>query len=140
MLRWIKTLLLMVREYESDARESWTPVSRARKIERSVAELQRVVERLARSVGSLSTRADDTDRILRERTQVGVNVEHNGEGFVVVVGHYGRSDFVQCYKIPPQDMTSLIDHLRQEKRFGRITHVDAPEPFRAVIAKGMGPL
>lgn len=119
-IRWIKELLYIVRNYD-----------------RNFGGLLSHQELQNKRILSLRSAIDDLDEVLRERTQLAVDVPamRNYPATVVLVGRYNENDFVQVYQIFPEDFGALVDHVKQLSRYAKLTNVDAPFQLREYIRK-----
>jgi len=105
MLKWIRKLLKIVREYDI-----------------------RVEQQKALMV--------ELEALVRNRTNIGADVGYfKDANHVIVVGRYKNADYVQTYSIHTEDMSSMIDTLRQMERHGAVKRLDAPPIFKAVFER-----
>lgn len=110
LIAWCKSLRSIVRTYRGDN--------------------DRIHQRIA-----------ELEKIIRERTGIAVDAYSNpryGTNHVIVVGRYGNRDYVRAYSMPSGEFAHLIDRLKQESRYGRITTVDAVPEMREVIITEAG--
>ena len=78
-------------------------------------------------------RIAELEKLVRDRTNIAVDVGFRSMNHVIVVGRYKGADYVQTYTLDTPDIAALIDQLRQMERHGAVRRVDAPPPFRAVF-------
>ena len=83
---------------------------------------------------SLHLRIDELERILKERTDIAVDIRHRGMNHVIVVGRYKNRDFVQTYTLAEFDLGAMIDILKSMERYGSVKCVYAPPAVRSVFA------
>ena len=73
------------------------------------------------------------ERVIRERTDLHVDVQYKGFSRVIVVGRFRGADYVEVYSLHERDMEHMIRQLREMEKFGTIRHVDAPFQMHAVV-------
>lgn len=81
------------------------------------------------------TRIAELETLVRDRTNIAVDVGFKTASHVIVVGRYKDADYVQTYCLDTYDLAVLIDQLRQMERHGAVRRVDAPPQFRAVFGR-----
>lgn len=81
------------------------------------------------------TRIAELEKLVRDRTNIAVDVGFKSASHVIVVGRYKDADYVQTYALDTPDLAALIDQLRQMERHGVVRRVDAPPQFRAVFER-----
>jgi len=82
-----------------------------------------------------NARIAEIEKLVRERTNIAVDVGFKSASHVIVVGRYKNADYVQTYALDTPDLAALIDQLRQMERHGAVRRVDAPPQFRAVFER-----
>lgn len=85
---------------------------------------------------ALHRRMDQLDRLVRERTDIAVDVRFQEPNYVIVVGRYKNVDYVQTYTLRTDSLGYLIDILKDMERVGCVRVVDAPPHMRAVVRRG----
>lgn len=80
-------------------------------------------------------RIAELEKLVRDRTNIAVDVGFKSASHVIVVGRYKNADYVQTYALDTPDLAALIDQLRQMERHGAVRRVDAPPQFRAVFER-----
>ena len=93
----------------------------------------RIVRRHDWEVQSLHQRIDRLEGLIRERTDIAASAGYHGESHVVVMGRYKGADYVETFHLGTEDLCHIIDTLRHLNRTGRVTVVDAPPSFRAIV-------
>jgi len=78
------------------------------------------------------------EALVRDHTNIAVDVGFRDANHVIVVGRYKNSDYVQSFSLPEQEMRPLIDRLRDMSKYGRVARVDAPPVFRAAFKRDGG--
>ena len=85
------------------------------------------------------TRIAELEKVIRDRTDIAVDVGFRSASYVIVIGRYKNADYVQTFELDTPDLGSLINHLREQERYGAVRRVDAPPEFRAVFERrGVG--
>lgn len=80
-------------------------------------------------------RISELETLVRDRTNIAVDVGFKTASHVIIVGRYKDADYVQTYGLDTPDLAVLIDQLRQMERHGAVRRVDAPPQFRAVFRR-----
>ena len=80
-------------------------------------------------------RIAELEKLVRERTNIAVDVGFKSASHVIVVGRYKNADYVQTYALDTLDLAALIYQLRQMDRHGAVRRIDAPPQFRAVFER-----
>jgi hypothetical protein len=106
-----------------------------KKLRRIVADYDRDLESLAAAVKAERAQRQALETILRERTDIAVDVGFKSPSHVIVVGRYKDQDFVQTYSIATPDLAALIDQLKAMERYGVVRQIDAPPQFRGVVKR-----
>jgi hypothetical protein len=78
-------------------------------------------------------RIAELEKLVRDRTNIAVDVGFKTASHVIVVGRYRNADYVQTYALNMPDMGPLIAQLRQMERYGEVRRIDAPPVFKAVF-------
>ena len=105
LVYWFKKLLQIVREYDT--------VSQANR-----------------------SRLEQLEVLVKDRTNIAVDHSpFRGGNFVVVVGRYKNCDYVQTFHLRGNDVTEIVEHLRQQERYGNVVKLDSPPVFRAVFER-----
>lgn len=78
------------------------------------------------------------ERLVRERTDIAVDVGVDGMNTVIVVGRYKGADYVQTYRLRADDLDFLIGKLREMERHGALRRLDCPPQYRAVFEHELG--
>lgn len=76
---------------------------------------------------------EQLEAIVRERTDIAVDVDYRGMASIILVGRYRNADFVQTYTLSERDLPGLIDRLRDMERYGQVRRADGPPEFSAVV-------
>ena len=100
--------------------------------------LKAIVSRYDTDLRNAHNRIAVLEAIVRDRTNIAVDVGFRDANHVIVIGRYKNSDYVQTFHLPERELGPLIDRLREMSRYGRITRVDAPPVFRAAFERDGG--
>ena len=82
-------------------------------------------------------RVADLEKVVGDRTTIGVDFGFKDPNMVVLVGRYRNQDYVEVYPLEAPDFAAFMDHLNAIKRYGRIRRLDGPPAFRAVMERGL---
>lgn len=107
MIKWVKKLFYIVKNYSADVSSLRLQINNLEKILR-----------------------DRTD------ISVDVSASRMDANHIIVVGRYKNIDYVQTFSLQNNDIGKLIDQLKEMERYGEIRKVDCPPPMRAVFKKG----
>lgn len=113
MFKWLKKLKVIVAGYDIDLRITRADIQRAH------------------------ARIEELEKLVRDRTNIAVDVGFRGASHVIVVGRYKNADYVQTYSLDTPHLTALIGQLRDMERHGSVRRVDAPPQFRAVFERDL---
>jgi len=83
-------------------------------------------------------RIAELEKLVRDRTNIAVDVGFKSASHVIVVGRYKNADYIQSFEMREPDLAVLIDRLREQSRYGVVRRVDAPPAFTAVFERGRG--
>lgn len=120
MIKWIKNLIRIVGEYDTDIRKLY--------------EKTRILDN---QMFSTLDQIKSAEKFIRERTTVDVEVPHF-KGYpatVIVSGKYAGGDFIEIYQMDINAFSEIVDHLKSLKRYAVIRNVDAPYQLREFIVK-----
>lgn len=98
--------------------------------------LHGVVSNYARDQQRTVRRIDDLENVLRERTDIHVDIGYSKRRVganVIVVGRYRNCDYVQTYALSADDFAAVINQLKQMERYGTVRTFDAPLGVSAVF-------
>lgn len=80
-------------------------------------------------------RIAELEKLVKDRTNIAVDVGFRSASHVIVIGRYRNADYVQTFEIDAPDLIRLVDQLRELERYGAVKRVDAPPQFRAVFER-----
>ena len=113
---WFKALRAVVKNYATDMRA-----------------LRQSVDEANRTLKAVRRRMDKLDRLIRERTDIAVDVRFGEPNYVIVVGRYKNADYVQTYSVKSDDLGYLVDMLKNMERHAQVRIVDAPPGMKTVV-------
>ena len=111
MIKWLKKLISIVSTYDSD---------------------QQV---LSKRSSEIAQRQNELDRLIKDRTDIAVDVGVRGDCQVFLIGRYRNNDFIQTYSINLPDFESLVEYIKALEKHGILRRLDAPAYTRAVFAR-----
>lgn len=120
LTKWFKKLAFVVANYESDVSQTHTHI-----------------KTLECNLTALHARADYLDKLVKERTDLAVDVNFNEPNYVIVIGRYQKVDYIQTYSLRHTDFSQLVDPLKEMGKHGQIRRLDAPPQFRAVFERSV---
>lgn len=100
--------------------------------------LKAIVARYDADLRNAHARIAELEKLVRDRTNIAVDVGFRSANHVIVVGRYRNADYIQSFEMREPDMAVLIDRLREQSRYGAVRKVDAPPTFRAVFERESG--
>ena len=109
MIKWFKQLRNIVANYDKDMLD------------------------LKRIANNAVIRAEQAEKVIRDRTDIHTDIHYRAESYVIVVGRYGKRDYIQGFNLRNEDFASLIPRLKEMERYGHIKKVDAHPNFKAVF-------
>ena len=80
-------------------------------------------------------RIAELEKLVRDRTNIAVDVGFKSASHVIVVGRYKNTDYVQTYTLDMPDLASLIGQLKQMELCGVVRRLDGPPMLRAVFER-----
>lgn len=81
------------------------------------------------------TRIAELEKLVKDRTNIAVDVGFRRASHVIVIGRYRNADYVQTFEMDTPSLGGLIEQLRERERYGSVKRVDAPPQFRAVFER-----
>ncbi|HKL12935.1 MAG TPA: hypothetical protein VJ907_04945 [Halanaerobiales bacterium] len=70
---------------------------------------------------------NELKKVLKERTEYHLDVHHETKknSQVILIGKYGRRDFIKCYSISDTSLQELISHCRYLEKYASHGRIDA---------------
>jgi hypothetical protein len=86
---------------------------------------------------------NELTEVIKERTNYHLDVHSHAkhDSYVILIGKYGKRDFVKCYNIPDNSFKDLIDHCRNLEKYAERKRIDSHPELSACInneLKSMG--
>jgi len=81
------------------------------------------------------TRIAELEKLVKDRTNIAVDVGFRSASHVIVIGRYRNADYIQTFEMDTPSLDGLIEQLRERERYGSVKRVDAPPLFRAVFER-----
>lgn len=97
--------------------------------------LRRIVGAYSSDQLAMHNRILELEALVRERTNIAVDVGFRECNHVIVLGRYKGADYIQSYSVQSDSLAHLVDQLKQMERFGNVRRIDAPPQFRAAFAR-----
>ena len=97
--------------------------------------LRSIVARHQDEVKYLHHRISELEKIIKERTDVAVDVNYSGHNHIIVIGRYKNAGYVQTFTVGTKDLGNLIERLKDMEKFGIVRTIDAPPSFRGIFSK-----
>lgn len=114
MFEFFKKLKRIVKDYDADQKSATARV-----------------DTLARAHG----RIVELEALIRDRTDIAVDVRFREASHIIVVGRYKNADYVQSFTMRDTELEGLIRQLRDMERGGYVRRIDAVPEIRAVIKR-----
>lgn len=108
MFSWIKKLRKIVSSYDSD------------------------FAMYAANLKYAQARITELEQLVKDRTNIAVDLGFRSANHVIVVGRYKNADYVQTFQINGQ-LNDIVDRLREMEKYGEVRRVDGPPAVRAVF-------
>lgn len=100
-----------------------------------IKKLKRIVTRYDADLQAAHARIAELEKLIRDRTDISVELGFRSATNVIVTGRYKNADYVQTFQINERDTGALVDQLREMQRFGVIRKIDCPPPLKAVFKR-----
>ena len=84
-------------------------------------------------MATLRARVEKAENVIRERTDIHMDIHYKSDNQIIVAGKYSGRDYVQIYNISEDDFSHLIPILKDMELYGHMRRVDAPPGFKAVV-------
>lgn len=97
--------------------------------------LHRIVDSHDTELRAAHERISQLEKVLRERTNIAVDVGFRNGNHVIVIGRYKNTDYVQTHSLRDNDVGAIIEQLRMMERYGAVTRVDAPPNIRGAFSR-----
>lgn len=101
MIKWIKKLFQIVREYDRDNKQTNGRIDIVR---RSMAQAKGYI---------------------KERTDLHIDLRRKAPSQIIMVGRYKNHDYVKVFNVQEEDLSDLIGIVRQMEQYGTTRSVDA---------------
>lgn len=83
------------------------------------------------NIHALSDQIEDCEKIIKERTEINIDIGFKGANHVIVVGKYKGQDYVQTYDIRNTELEEFIYILKRMEKYGEVARVDSPPSIKA---------
>lgn len=100
---------------------------------RWLKKLNQIVAAYDTDLRQAHARIAELEKMVKDRTNIAVDVGFSGANHVIVIGRYKNADYIQTFHMDSNNLACLIDELRDRSRYGHVRRVDAPPEFRAVF-------
>ena len=98
-----------------------------------IKELRFIVRNYRKHQTWLENELAQTNKVIRDRTDIHADIHYKSENQIVVIGRYRGRDYVQTYSVNGDDFRALVEQLRDMQKYGHIGRIDAPPQMRAVF-------
>ena len=116
MFSWLKSLQYVVKNYSVD-----------------LFKLKNRLDMLEVYVANQQARIQTLEHLIREHTNIAVDVGFRDGHHVIVVGHLKGADYVQTFAVQEQDIAQLVGILKDMERYGKVVRIDAMPYISACI-------
>jgi hypothetical protein len=97
--------------------------------------LKSIVARHQDEVKYLHHRITELEKIIKERTDIAVDVNFSGRNHVIVVGQYKNKGYIQTYALNTTDFHFMNKQLEEMEKYGNVRTMDVPPTFHATFLK-----
>lgn len=98
-------------------------------------ELYTIVKNYNNKYDILLARIDKLERIIKEHTTVGVNIQSKySDNHIIVIGKYRNHDFVKSYIVPNTEFVNIISTLRDIEKYYNLQYIDSAPEFKSFIS------
>lgn len=111
ILKYFKTLHSLIKSHEDSQAE--------------IASLKRRLEYQSEKMVFL-------DKLIKDRTDIAVDVHRRDMNTVIVVGRYKNADYINCFKLAAEEFPHLIERLKDMEQYGTVRRMDSFPEFRAI--------
>lgn len=120
LIEWFQELKYIVRNYASD-----------------IAKKDQQILDLRKQLAAASQKADRTNQLLRDRTDMGVDISYSRkeDSWVILVGRFKGQDYVQTFSMNSENFDGMIQICREMQKTAVLRRCDAPPIFRSVLER-----
>jgi hypothetical protein len=104
MIKWIKKLFKIVKNYDSDMYSCKTTIKEIREL---------IVDRTT--------------------CHTDIHARQDKGCAIILIGKYKNHDYVECFTLHPDHLRNLIEHFREVRNFSHMGRIDAYPEFKAII-------
>jgi len=97
--------------------------------------LKYIVTNYDRELLRVTRKVEQLEKVIADRTNIGVDVGFRDAHHVIVVGKYKGKDYIQTFDLREPELNMLVDKLRDMSKYGNVKRVDAPPIFKAVFER-----
>lgn len=94
-----------------------------------------IIKNYHKDIRDICSRINAAEKLIRERTDIHTSMDTRGGCYVIVVGSYKNSDYIQTFNMPSNDFSCLIEELMRQRRYGKTRTIDAPPNFCAAFKR-----
>ncbi len=97
-------------------------------------QLYTIVKNYNNKYNILLARIDKLERIIKEHTTVGVDIQSKySDNHIIVIGKYKNHDFVKSYIVPNTEFVNIVSTLRDIERYYDLQYIDCVPEFKSFI-------
>jgi len=97
--------------------------------------LNRIVKGYNSDLANAHARIANLEKLLKDSTDIAVDVGLKGPCQVIAIGRYRNADYVQAFSMNVESFEHLIGRLREIERYGTVSRIDAPYSIRNTIVQ-----
>jgi len=64
------------------------------------------------------------EKVIRERTDLHVDVHNRGKSYAILIGEYRGKDYIKAFHVPHESIPELIGQMRNLERYATTRRVD----------------
>lgn len=103
-----------------------------------VKKMQQDMARMDNRMKDLQRNLDSVEMLIRDRTDVSVDVGVRGPNTVIVTGKYKGVDYVEVFDVPGDHFGYIVDTLKDMKKHHQIRAIDSPMSMKFIINQELG--
>lgn len=88
---------------------------------------------LEQSLALLEEDMKDATALIRDRTEVSVDVGIRGPSRIVLTGRYRNNDYMEIFDIPDKDFTYVVDMLKGMRKTHEVRCVEGPFQMKSLF-------
>ncbi len=115
VVKWFRKLLRIVNQYDIDKDKIYSKIDHSLLV------------------------ANNAEKVIRERTDInlGVSINSKEPSQIIIIGRYKGTDYIEAFSLLDENVSGMIDRLREMQRYAVVRRIDAPLEMKGVIKHGL---